>query len=76
MALMTVMMNYGFLVFGVTDYVAKQFTLYYGAVIAGQPRKVKEKKACRRLGQRLAQWGAVFYNARKNLLPLHQKLTA
>ena len=76
MALMTVMMNYGFLVFGVTDYVAKQFTLHYGAVMAGEPRKDKEKEACRRLGQRLAQWVAVFYDGRKNLLPVHQKLAA
>jgi NAD(P)H dehydrogenase (quinone) len=46
MAMMTVMMNYGFLVFGVTDYVEKQFTLHYGAVMAGEPREEKEKEAC------------------------------
>jgi NAD(P)H dehydrogenase (quinone) len=60
MALMTVMMNYGFLVFGVTDYVEKRFTLHYGAVLAGEPRREREKRACRRLGQRLAERVAVF----------------
>lgn len=74
MALMIVMMNYGFLVFGVTDYVANQFTLHYGAVQAGEPRQYKEKEACRRLGRRLAQWVAVFIDGRKDILPVHQKL--
>ena len=74
MALMIVMMNYGFLVFGVTDYVAQQFTLHYGAVQAGEPRHYKEKEACRRLGRRLAQWVAVFIDGRKDILPVHQKL--
>ena len=40
-----------------TDYVARQFTLHYGAVQAGEPRQDKEKEACRRLGLRLAQLG-------------------
>ena len=74
MSLMTVMMNYGFLVFGVTDYVAQQFTLHYGAVQAGEPRQEPEKEACRRLGRRLAQWVLVFVEGRKDLLPVHQKL--
>lgn len=74
MALMTVMMNYGFLEFGVTDYVALQFTLHYGAVQAGEPRQDQEKEACRRLGRRLSQWVTVFVNGRKDILPVHQRL--
>ncbi len=70
MALLTVLMNFGFLVFGVTDYVGKQFTLHYGAVIAGEPRSEAEKAACERLGERLAQWVAVFVDGRKELHPL------
>ena len=37
MALLTIMMNYGMLVFGVTDYVAPLRTLHYGAAIPGAP---------------------------------------
>lgn len=69
MALLTVLMNFGFLVFGVTDYVDRQFTLHYGAVIAGEPRDAKEIAACRRLGRRLAQWVAGYIDGRRDLLP-------
>ncbi|MGC8668810.1 MAG: flavodoxin family protein [Chthonomonadales bacterium] len=58
LSLLLVLMNFGFLVFGVTDYVGKQMTLHYGAVIAGEARSEAEQAACRRLGQRLAQWAA------------------
>ncbi|RUM58962.1 MAG: flavodoxin family protein, partial [Persephonella sp.] len=30
--ILTILMNYGFLVFGITDYVGDKFTLHYGAV--------------------------------------------
>ena len=66
----TIMMNYGFLVFGVTDYVAKGFTLHYGATVAGEPRAEREIEACRRLGQRLAEWVAVFKDGRPEEHPL------
>jgi NAD(P)H dehydrogenase (quinone) len=71
MSILTVLMNFGFLVFGVTDYVAKGWTLHYGAVAAGEPRDEKEQEACRRLGQRLAQWVAVA-EGRKEMHPLHK----
>ena len=41
MGLMIVMMKYGFLVFGITYFVEKQITFYYGAVMAGESRKEK-----------------------------------
>jgi NAD(P)H dehydrogenase (quinone) len=69
-ALMTIMMNFGFLVFGVTDYAAHQFTLHYGATQAGEPRQEKEVKACMLLGKRLAEWVAVFVDGRKEFHPL------
>jgi NAD(P)H dehydrogenase (quinone) len=69
-ALMTIMMNFGFLVFGVTDYTGIQFTAHYGATQAGYPREVKEKESCRRLGKRLAEWVAVYVDGRKELHPL------
>ncbi|SNR35226.1 flavodoxin family protein [Lutibacter flavus] len=70
-ALTTIMMNYGFLVFGVTDYVAHQHTAHYGAILAGEPRLEKEKDACRILGKRLAEWVAVYIDGRKELHPLN-----
>ncbi len=68
MSVLTMLMNFGFLTFGVTDYVGKKFTLHYGAVVAGEPRTEEEKEACRRLGRRLAEWVAVFVDGRKELL--------
>ncbi len=73
MSILTMLMNYGFLVFGVTDYVGKKFTLHYGAVVSGEPRTEEEKEACRRLGERLAQWVAVFYDGKKELLEYIRK---
>ena len=69
-ALCTVMINFGFLVFGLTDYVADQFTLHYGAIVAGEPRAAKELEACRRLGLRLAEWVAVLVDGRRGEHPL------
>lgn len=65
-----VLMNHGLVVFGVTDYVAHQFTLHYGAVIAGAPRADREVDSCRRLGIRLAEWIAVYKDGRKELHPI------
>jgi NAD(P)H dehydrogenase (quinone) len=70
LSLHTILMNYGFLVFGITDYVAHQFTLHYGATLAGEPREAREIEACRRLGQRLAEWVAVYCDGRKDEHPL------
>lgn len=73
LSMLLVLMNFGFLVFGVTDYVAKQFTLHYGAVLAGEPRAEREVAACQRLGQRLAQWVAVLGEGRKEFHPVRQR---
>ncbi|MCX7797351.1 MAG: NAD(P)H-dependent oxidoreductase [Melioribacter sp.] len=70
--LMSIMINYGFLVFGVTDYSGKQFTAHYGATQAGEPRQDKEIEACKRLGRRLAEWVAVFVDGKKDLHPLNK----
>ena len=55
-------MNYGILTFGVTDYVAQQRTLHYGAAITGEPRTQAEKDICIRLGQRLAEWVSYYFD--------------
>jgi NAD(P)H dehydrogenase (quinone) len=70
-ALNTIMMNFGMLVFGVTDYVAHHHTLHYGAVQPGEPRLDKEKDACRILGKRLAEWIAVYVDGRREFHPLN-----
>jgi NAD(P)H dehydrogenase (quinone) len=69
-AMATVLLNFGFLYFGVTDYVGKGLTPHYGAVLAGEPREEKEKEACRRLGRRLAEWVALYKEGRSDLHPL------
>jgi NAD(P)H dehydrogenase (quinone) len=63
------LMNYGFLYFGVTDYVSKIHTLHYGACVAKAPRNDTDVKACERLGLRLAEWVAVFVDGRKSMHP-------
>ena len=69
LALLIVLMNFGFLVFGVTDYVASGRTLHYGAVCAGKPRDEADEEACRRLGVRLAEWTHVYACGRPELAP-------
>jgi len=59
-SLLTVLLNFGFLVFGAPDYVADRFTLHYGAVVAGEPRHDREIAACRKLGERLAHWVSCY----------------
>ena len=68
-SILTVLMNFGFLVFGVTDYASKTMTLHYGAVVAKEPRTEEAQTACRLLGQRLAEWTAVFLHGRKEQHP-------
>ena len=54
-SILTILLNFGFLVFGIPDYVADQFTLHYGAVVAGEPVQEKEIASCKKLGERLAK---------------------
>jgi NAD(P)H dehydrogenase (quinone) len=68
-SILTVLINFGFLVFGVTDYASRNLTLHYGAVTAKEPRDGESKAACLLLGRRLAEWCAVFENGRKDLHP-------
>jgi NAD(P)H dehydrogenase (quinone) len=68
-SLLTVLMNFGFLVFGVTDYAAPQTTAHYGAVAAKAPREREAQAGCRLLGRRLAEWTAFYCHARKDEHP-------
>lgn len=69
-SILTVLVNFGFLVFGVTDYVGKLMTPHYGAVTAREPRSDEAQDACRKLGKRLAEWVAVYSAGRKEEHPL------
>jgi NAD(P)H dehydrogenase (quinone) len=69
-SLLTVLMNFGFLVFGVTDYAGRMTTCHYGAVAAKQPREAEVWEACRLLGRQLAEWVAVVADGRKDQHPL------
>jgi NAD(P)H dehydrogenase (quinone) len=55
-SILTILLNYGCLVFGVTEYTGPGQTLHYGAVAVGEPQPGNESEACRLLGRRLAEW--------------------
>ncbi len=73
-SILTVLMNFGFLTFGVTDYAAKMLTPHYGAVVAREPREEASQAACRLLGRRLAEWTAVHVHGRKHLHPAQRSI--
>lgn len=73
MTLMSILINYGFLVFGLTDYTGPKFSAHYGAIVAGAPNEDREIEACRRLGLRLAEWVATMIEGRSEAHPLNQK---
>jgi len=68
-SMLTVLINFGFLVFGVTDYASRDMTLHYGAVSAKAPADDQAKAACRCLGERLAEWAAVYLHGVKTEHP-------
>jgi NAD(P)H dehydrogenase (quinone) len=69
LSLHVMLINFGYLVFGIPDYVGEAFTLHYGAVTAGEPKSEEEIAACKRLGKRLAQWVAVLVDGRTEVRP-------
>lgn len=71
-SLLTVLMSFGFLVFGVTDYAGKATTCHYEAVAAKEPRDDEVRAACRLLGRRLAEWVAVTADGRTDQHPLNK----
>lgn len=71
-ALNNILINFGFLVFGLTDYAGKKMTAHYGAVCAGEPRTESEINTCLRFGRRLSEWVAVFVDGKREHHPLKQ----
>lgn len=72
-SLLTVLMNFGFLVFGVTDYATRMRTAHYGAVVAKEPRSEDDIAGCRMLGKRLAEWTATHMHGRNAEHPANKK---
>lgn len=70
--MLTILINYGFLVFGVTDYTDRNFSPHYGAISAGHPESLGEQEGCLRLGQRLAEWAAYYVESRRHEHPLYK----
>jgi NAD(P)H dehydrogenase (quinone) len=62
MSILIVLVNYGFLVFGATDYVAEKYTLHYGATNPGPPDSQAAKDACMRIGIKLDTWVDKYFN--------------
>jgi NAD(P)H dehydrogenase (quinone) len=60
-SILTLLMNFGFLVFGVTDYVEKKTTLHYGAVTPKEPRSAVDAETSRLLGRRLAERVSTYF---------------
>jgi NAD(P)H dehydrogenase (quinone) len=54
------LMNYGFMVFGLTEYAGKGVTAHYGAVAVGDPKEL-ELKACRSLGKRAGEYVKLMF---------------
>lgn len=68
-ALSALLINFGILVFGVTDFVGTKMSPHYGAVCAGEPRTDAEREMCLRLGRRLGEWCAFYVDLRADLHP-------
>ena len=72
MALMSILINYGFLVFGLTDYTGPKCSAHYGAIAVGSPDGPSQEEACRRLGLRLSEWTLCMVNGDSESHPLRQ----
>jgi len=55
MSMVNLLLNYGYLVFGLPEYAAPGVTAHYGAVAVGEPDE-NEIKACEMLGKKTAEY--------------------
>jgi NAD(P)H dehydrogenase (quinone) len=58
LSLLSVILNFGMITFGVTDYVSEKVTLHYGAVSIQEP-DLASLDACRLLGRKLVEHARV-----------------
>ncbi len=59
MSMISVILNFGMITFGVPDYVSKDVTLHYGAVAIQKPSE-PELDACRLLGEKLVHHARII----------------
>jgi len=64
--MLSILINYGFLVFGVTDYAGADFSPHYGAISATNVNGKNERAGCVLLGKRLGEWASVFVDHKQN----------
>ena len=64
-SILTALMNYGFIVFGLPEYAGKAVTAHYGAVAVGEPGEL-ELKACNMLGKRTAEYVSRMFGSSRN----------
>jgi len=73
MGILTIMMNYGMLTFGVPDGAGEHNSPHYGAVSVMAPESMGAKEQCRLLGRRLAEWVLVIFEGRQDLHPVSRR---
>ena len=69
-AMNDILLNFGFSVFGITDYVSFKQTMHYGAVCAKAPRDDNDRMPCLRQGTRLAEFVGLYIHGRQELHPI------
>ena len=68
-SILTVLMNFGMLAFGVPDYAGADKTAHYGAVTAKEPRGEHDMEVCRILGRRLSELTLMLHAGQSDRCP-------
>ncbi len=72
MELLSMLLNFGFMVFGVTDYATATHSSHYGAISAAAPEKEDYQQGAVSLGRRLAEWVSFYVDKNEASHPLKQ----
>ena len=71
-SILNILLNYGFLVFGLPEYAAPGVTAHYGAAAVGKPG-ANEIESCRLLGLRMAEFVLWMHPSGADVKPLTQQ---
>jgi NAD(P)H dehydrogenase (quinone) len=72
MSVLQLLINFGFLVFGVTDYVNSNYSAHYGALSVDARGSECAKASCIRIGQRLAEWLSFYIGKEQEQHPVNK----
>jgi len=72
LAILSMLLNFGFLVFGVPAYTGSEQTLHYRAEAIGSSQAGAGEEGCRRLGRRLAEYCALLLYGQSEAHPQKQ----